>query len=125
MLSSITAAGMTATSFICCILVAVALGIGTSLVFSFKTRHTASMALTLAIMPAAIALVIMLVNGNVGAGGDGAFTPTRIGSVPVLPLLDYIEAHSVQEVRNMCSRSGGFVSFFGTSDAKIVHRLVE
>ena len=39
--------------------------------------------------------------------------------------LDYIEAHGVQEVRNMCSRSGGFVSFFGTSDAKTVHRLVE
>jgi len=66
-----------------------------------------------------------MTDGNVGAGGDGAFTPTRIGSVPVLPLLDYIEAHSVQEVRNMCSRSGGFVSFFGTSDAKIVHRMVE
>jgi len=25
----------------------------------------------------------------------------------------------------MCSRSGGFVSFFGTSDAKAVHSLVE
>ena len=25
----------------------------------------------------------------------------------------------------MCSRAGGFVSFFGTSDAKVVHRLVE
>ena len=66
-----------------------------------------------------------MTDGNVGAGGDGAFTPTRIGSVPVLPLLDYIEAHSVQEVRTMCSRSGGFVSYFGTSDAKVVRRLVE
>ncbi|MBQ1271461.1 MAG: butyrate kinase [Clostridia bacterium] len=66
-----------------------------------------------------------MTDGNVGAGGDGAFTPTRIGSVPVLALLDYIEAHSIQEVRNMCSRSGGFVSYFGTSDAKVVHRLVE
>ena len=26
-----------------------------------------------------------MTDGNVGAGGDGAFTPTRIGSVPVLP----------------------------------------
>ena len=66
-----------------------------------------------------------MTDGNVGAGGDGTFTPTRIGSVPVLPLLDYIESHSVQEVRTMCSRSGGFVSYFGTSDAKIVHDLVE
>ena len=66
-----------------------------------------------------------MTDGNVGAGGDGTFTPTRIGSVPVLPLLDYIESHSLQEVRTMCSRSGGFVSYFGTSDAKTVHGLVE
>jgi len=66
-----------------------------------------------------------MVDGNVGAGGDGAFTPTRIGSVPVLPLLDYIDAHSTDEVRKMCSRSGGFVSYFGTSDAKVVHKMVE
>ena len=42
------------------------------------------MALTLSIMPAAIALVIMLVNGNVGAGVAvaGAFTLVRFRSVP-------------------------------------------
>ena len=66
-----------------------------------------------------------MTDGNVGAGGDGAFTPTRIGSVPVLALLDYIEAHSVEDVRRMCSRSGGFVSYFGTADAKTIHRMVE
>ena len=62
-----------------------------------------------------------MVDSNVGAGGDGAFTPTRIGSVPVLPLLDYIESHSAAEVRLMCSRAGGFVSMFGTSDSDAVH----
>lgn len=66
-----------------------------------------------------------MVDGNVGSGGSGVFTPTRIGSVPVLALLDYIDTHSVEEVRLMCSRAGGFVSFFGTSDAKKVHQLVE
>ena len=67
-----------------CILLAVVLGIGTALVFSFRTRHTASMSLTLAIMPAAIALVIMLVNGNIGAGVAvaGAFALVRFRSVP-------------------------------------------
>lgn len=65
-----------------------------------------------------------MVDGNVGAGGDGAFTPTRLGSVPVLALLDYIEAHSLDEVRRMCSRSGGFVSHFGTADADRIHQLV-
>ena len=42
------------------------------------------MSLTLAIMPAAIALVIMLVNGNIGAGVAvaGAFTLVRFRSMP-------------------------------------------
>ena len=44
-----------------------------------------------------------MVDGNMGADGEGAFTPTRIGSVPVLQLLDYIEAHSVADVRLRCS----------------------
>ncbi len=65
-----------------------------------------------------------MVDGNVGSGGDGAFTPTRIGSVPVLRLLDYIEEHGVKEVRDMCSRAGGFVSFFGTSDFRKIYDLV-
>ncbi len=66
-----------------------------------------------------------MVDGNVGAGGDGPYTPTRIGSVPVLSLLDYIEEHGMEEVRRMCSRSGGFVSHFGTADAQKIHGLVE
>ncbi len=66
-----------------------------------------------------------MVDGNMGADGEGTFTPTRIGSVPVLALLDYIEAHSVSEVRLMCSRAGGFVSLFGTSDADKIHALVD
>ncbi len=66
-----------------------------------------------------------MVDGNMGADGEGAFTPTRIGSVPVLALLDYIDAHSVEEVRLMCSRAGGFVSLFGTADSDVIHKLVE
>ncbi len=66
-----------------------------------------------------------MVDGNVGAGGDGAYTPTRIGSVPVLGLLDYIEEHGLEEVRLMCSRAGGFVSHFGTADADKIHAMVD
>jgi hypothetical protein len=66
-----------------------------------------------------------MVDGNMGADGEGAFTPTRIGSVPVLQLLDYIEAHSVAEVRLRCSRAGGFVDLFGTSNSDTIHSLVE
>ena len=66
-----------------------------------------------------------MVDGNVGSGGDGPFTPTRIGSVPVLNLLDYMEGHSLDEVRLLCSRAGGFVSHFGTSNSAKVHEMVE
>ena len=66
-----------------------------------------------------------MIDGNMGADGEGAFTPTRIGTVPVLALLDYIEAHSIEDVRRMCSRSGGFVSLFGTSDSDTIHALVD
>ena len=66
-----------------------------------------------------------MIDGNMGADGEGAFTPTRIGSVPVLQLLDYIEAHSVAEARLKCTRSGGFTDLFGTSDSDKIHSLVE
>jgi len=66
-----------------------------------------------------------MVDGNMGADGEGAFTPTRIGSVPVLALLDYIEAHSIEDVRLRCSRAGGFVDLFGTANADTIHELVD
>lgn len=66
-----------------------------------------------------------MIDGNMGADGEGAFTPTRIGTVPVLPLLDYLETHSAEDVRRMCSRSGGFVSLFGTSNSDVIHDMAE
>lgn len=61
-----------------------------------------------------------------GAGGDGPFTPTRLGSIPVMEVLSYLEqGHTTQEVRGMLSRSGGFVSHFGTSDSDKIHALVD
>ena len=66
-----------------------------------------------------------MVDGNMGADGEGAFSPTRIGCVPVLQLLDYLETHSPADVRLRCSRAGGFVDLFGTSNSDTVHALVE
>ena len=66
-----------------------------------------------------------MIDGNMGADGEGAFTPTRIGSIPVLTLLDYLEEHSIDEVRLLCARSGGFVSMFGTANSDVVHEMVE
>lgn len=66
-----------------------------------------------------------MVDGNMGADGEGAFTPTRIGSIPVLSLLDYLEEHSIEEVRLKCSRAGGFVDLFGTANADTIHAMVD
>lgn len=88
MLDSITYSdkvfSMSIPMFLASIFLALGLGIGTALVFQFRTKHTASMATTLAIMPPAIALVIMLVNGNIGAGVAvaGAFALVRFRSLP-------------------------------------------
>ncbi len=62
-----------------------------------------------------------MVDGNMGADGEGAFTPTRIGSIPVLQLLDYMQTHTADEVRLKCSRAGGFVEYFGTANSDDIH----
>ena len=66
-----------------------------------------------------------MVDGNMGADGEGPFSPTRIGYVPILALLDYLQDHPADDVRRMCSRAGGFVSLFGTSNSDTIHALVD
>ena len=67
-----------------------------------------------------------MVDSTEGAGGDGPFTPTRLGSIPVMEVLQYLdEGHTTAQMRSMLSRSGGFVSHSGTSDAAKVHALVD
>ena len=50
----------------------------------WKTRYTKSFVATLAMLPAIVCVVIMMVNGNVGAGVAvaGAFSLVRFRSVP-------------------------------------------
>lgn len=67
-----------------------------------------------------------MIDSTEGAGGDGPYTPTRLGSIPVMEVLKYLdEGHTTREMRGMLSRSGGFVSHFGTSDANKVHAMAE
>lgn len=66
-----------------------------------------------------------MVDGTEGAGGDGPFTPTRLGSIPIMETAKFVETHSAKELEAMCSRSGGFVSHFGTSDSNRIHKMVE
>ncbi len=66
-----------------------------------------------------------MIDGTEGAGGDGPFTPTRLGSIPIMETARYLETHAPAELEAMCSRSGGFVSHFGTSDSDRIHAMKE
>ena len=67
-LNSILGTELTLTSFLICTGVSLLLGVGTALVAGYRSRSTQSLAVTLAILPAVVQAVIMLVNGSIGAG---------------------------------------------------------
>lgn len=70
--------------FFICLAVALALGAILAVGYTVKSRYTKSFAITLAILPAVVCVVIMLVNGNIGAGVAvaGAFSLVRFRSAP-------------------------------------------
>jgi len=60
------------------------IGIIMALAYMYRTRYTKSFVVTLALLPAVVCVVIMMVNGNVGTGVAvaGAFSLVRFRSVP-------------------------------------------
>lgn len=70
--------------FLLCLGVSLALGLVLALGFMFRSRYTKSFVVTLAVLPSVVCIVIMMVNGNVGAGVAvaGAFSLVRFRSVP-------------------------------------------
>ena len=70
--------------FLLCVGAALALGLVIALSYMYRTRYTRSFVVTLAMLPAVVCVVIMMVNGNVGAGVAvaGAFSLVRFRSVP-------------------------------------------
>ena len=76
--------GIEVWSFILCIFVSLLLGCTVALTYRIRTRHTPSFLITIAILPAIVCVVIMMVNGNIGAGVAvaGAFSLVRFRSAP-------------------------------------------
>ena len=70
--------------FLLCLGCALVLGLIMAFAYMFRSRHTKSFVVTLALLPAVVCVVIMLVNGNVGTGVAvaGAFSLVRFRSVP-------------------------------------------
>lgn len=70
--------------FLLCVLSALVIGLILSFFYIYRTRYTKSFVATLALLPAVVCVVIMMVNGNVGTGVAvaGAFSLVRFRSVP-------------------------------------------
>ena len=58
-----------------------------------------------------------MVDGYDIVGGEGPMAPTRCGAVSVSDLLNYLEGKDLKEVKALCTKTGGFVSHLGISDA--------
>ena len=71
-------------SFVACIATALAIGVFLAFVHSRAGRSSASFVTTLALLPAIVTVIIIMVNGNIGAGVAvaGTFSLVRFRSVP-------------------------------------------
>jgi len=58
-----------------------------------------------------------MIDGYDIVGGEGPMAPTRCGSVAVADVLAYAKEHGVDEAKKLCTKTGGFVSHLGISDA--------
>ncbi|MBQ4627964.1 MAG: DUF4956 domain-containing protein [Clostridia bacterium] len=72
------------SDFLLCVAVSIVIGIIFAAVFSFKANSSKSFLITLALLPATVCVVIMMVNGNIGTGVAvaGAFSLVRFRSAP-------------------------------------------
>ena len=70
--------------FIICIAFALLVGFMISGMYIYKNTHSSSFALTIALLPAIVCVVIMVVSGDIGAGiaVAGAFSLIRFRSAP-------------------------------------------
>lgn len=78
-----TTSTITVTNFLLCLLVSLAIGMFLALIYDRK-HCSRSFSITLALLPAIVCIIILMVNGNVGAGVAvaGAFSLVRFRSVP-------------------------------------------
>ncbi len=79
-----TASVIPVGDFLLCVGVSLVIGVLLALAYMFKARYTRSFVATLALLPAVVCVVIMMVNGNVGTGVAvaGAFSLVRFRSAP-------------------------------------------
>lgn len=79
-----TLTGFQAGTYLICTAASLILGMAIAGIFMFRNTYSKGFVVTLALMPAIVQMVIMLVNGNLGTGVAvvGAFSLVRFRSVP-------------------------------------------
>lgn len=75
---------ITLASFLICMAVALVLGAVLAFAYMYRNNYTKSFVITLALLPAIVSTIIMLVSGNLGAGVAvaGTFSLVRFRSAP-------------------------------------------
>lgn len=83
-MSSVIGDQLTTGTYLICTAFSLVLGLLTALSFGFKNRQSKTFTLALLLLPAVVQTVILLVNGNLGAGVAvaGAFSLVRFRSAP-------------------------------------------
>lgn len=82
---SVLATTITPLSFFVCLLASILIGLAVALVYVRTTkRYSSGFVLTLALIPSVVQIIILMVNGNLGAGVAvaGAFSLVRFRSIP-------------------------------------------
>ena len=71
-------------TFLLCVVCSLILGLLLAAAYMYRSRYTKSFVATVAMLPAVVCVVIMMVNGNIGAGVAvaGVFGLVRFRSVP-------------------------------------------
>lgn len=81
---SILGEQLSTTAVLACTGASLVAGLIIALIYMYKNQYSKSFVVTLALLPAMVQIVIMLVNGNIGAGIAvmGAFNLVRFRSIP-------------------------------------------
>ena len=84
LLALTTSASVSLENLLICTLASLVLGLGIAGVYMYRNKYSKNFVVTLALLPAMVQLVIMLVNGNLGVGVAvmGAFSLVRFRSIP-------------------------------------------
>lgn len=105
------------SEFLLSLVFALIAGLIMALGYTVKNRYTKSFVLTIAILPAIVCVVIMVVNGNIGAGIAvmGAFSLVRFRSAP---------GSAKEIIMIFCSMGAGLLAGMGSLFLSLIFTVI-